>query len=103
MEAGPCSVLTAARAHAERQDVRGAPSSRCLGRTAAITRPGTKEIKMRAYSLTELFNLTRSELFALYAGIAADLPALSETERETALENLRKLRRVLAHLRWASP
>ncbi len=51
---------------------------------------------MRAYSLSELFNLTRAEVFALHAKIAAELPALSDPDRETALENLRKLRRVLA-------
>ena len=52
---------------------------------------------MRAYSLSELFNLTRAELFALHARIAAGLPALGEADREVALDNLRKLRRVLAH------
>ena len=51
---------------------------------------------MRAYSLNELFCLTRAELFALHARIAAELPALSETDRSIALDNLRKLRRILA-------
>jgi hypothetical protein len=60
-----------------------------------------KETKMRAYSLIELFTLTRTELFALHARIAAELPMLSDPDRETALENLRKLRRVLAHPRCA--
>ncbi len=54
---------------------------------------------MRAYSLSELFNLTRNELFRLHAQIAAELTTLGNTERATALENLRKLRRVLAHAR----
>ena len=53
---------------------------------------------MRAYSLNELFNLTRTELFALHAKIAAELLILCQTERKTALENLRKLRRVLAQI-----
>ena len=53
---------------------------------------------MRAYSLNELFCLTRAELFALHARIVAELPTLSEAERETALDNLRKLRSVLARL-----
>ncbi|HEY2068127.1 MAG TPA: hypothetical protein VGG48_01120 [Rhizomicrobium sp.] len=53
---------------------------------------------MRDYSLSELFNFTRAELFALHARIAAELPALSETGRAKALENLRRLRRVLAQL-----
>lgn len=57
---------------------------------------------MRAYSLSELFNLTRSELFRLHAQIAADLATLGDTERATALENLRKLRRVLAKA-WLGP
>jgi len=52
---------------------------------------------MRAYSLNELFCLTRAELFALHARIVAELPTLRESDRETALDNLRKLRHVLAH------
>ena len=56
---------------------------------------------MRAYSLTELFNLTRRELFDLHARIAAELPTLSETNREIALGNLRRIRRVLSHPRFA--
>ncbi len=56
---------------------------------------------MRAYALSELFTLTRAELFALHARIADDLPALPGAERDTAYENLRKLRRVLAHPRNA--
>jgi hypothetical protein len=51
---------------------------------------------MRAYSLSELFNLTRAELFALHSRIVDDLSSLSETDRKTALENLRKVRRALA-------
>ena len=52
---------------------------------------------MRAYSLNELFNLTRAELFALHARIVAGLSMLSETDREVALDNLRKIRRALTH------
>ena len=54
---------------------------------------------MRAYSFIELFHLTRTELFALHAEIVAELPRLPETERKTALGNLRKVRRVLARSR----
>ncbi|MGD0192883.1 MAG: hypothetical protein ABSD74_19270 [Rhizomicrobium sp.] len=54
---------------------------------------------MRAYSFSELFNLTRNELFALHARIVAELPTLNDAERELALENLRKIRRVLARLK----
>ena len=62
---------------------------------------GTKEKKMRTYSLTELFNLTRSELFDLQARIVAELPTLPQTDREIALGNLRRIRRVLSHPRFA--
>lgn len=53
---------------------------------------------MREYSLNELFCLTRAELFALHARIAAELPTLTGERYTTALENLRKVRRVLARL-----
>ncbi|MGD0192464.1 MAG: hypothetical protein ABSD74_17135 [Rhizomicrobium sp.] len=56
---------------------------------------------MRAYSLIELFNLTRAELFSLHAKIVAELPELSGGDAEVALENLRNIRRVLAQPRWA--
>jgi hypothetical protein len=56
---------------------------------------------MRAYSLSELFNLTRVELFALHARIVAELPALSEGDYAIALENLRRIRRVLSRFRCA--
>lgn len=56
---------------------------------------------MRAYSLSELFNLTRRELFDLHARIVADLPTLADYERDTALVNLRRIRRVLSHPRFA--
>ena len=52
---------------------------------------------MRAYSLYELFCLTRAELFALHARIAAELAALPAAERVVGLANLRSIRRVLAH------
>jgi hypothetical protein len=51
---------------------------------------------MRAYSLNELFCLTRAELFALYSRIVSDLSSVDDADRETAFENLRKVRRVLA-------
>ena len=56
---------------------------------------------MRAYSLIELFNLTRAELFSLHAQITAELPQLSESDYHVALENLRRIRRVLAQPRCA--
>ena len=52
---------------------------------------------MRAYPVSELFNYTRNELFALHARIVSELPALPEAEREIAYENLRRIRRVLSH------
>lgn len=53
---------------------------------------------MRAYTLTELINLTRAELFALHRQITDALALLPEgsPERLTALANLRDIRRVLA-------
>ena len=56
---------------------------------------------MRVYSLMELFNLTRAELFSLHAKIVAELPQLSERDAEVGLENLRNIRRVLAQFRCA--
>ena len=53
---------------------------------------------MRAYTLTELMNLTRAELFALHRQIVdaiASLPAGSP-ELLTAVATLRNIRRVLA-------
>ena len=51
---------------------------------------------MRAYSLNELFRLTRAELFGLHAEIVATFHLLPDVERAIALDNLRKLRRLLA-------
>ena len=58
---------------------------------------------MRAYSLTELMNLTRNELFALHRQIADALALLPEgsPERLTALATLRDIRRVLARSEFA--
>ena len=56
---------------------------------------------MRAYSLNELFRLTRNELFDLHAEIVRELANLPEAsgDRVIAFENLRLIRRVLAHPR----
>lgn len=53
---------------------------------------------MRAYSLNELFCLTRAELFALHHAIAGRLMQLPDDspERHVVLANLRNIRRVLA-------
>jgi len=53
---------------------------------------------MRTYSLTELMNLTRNELFALHRQIADALAVLPEgsPERLIALADLRNIRRILA-------
>ncbi len=58
---------------------------------------------MRAYTLTELMNLTRSELFALHRKITDALALLPEgaPERLTAVANLRNIRRVLARNHFA--
>ena len=56
---------------------------------------------MRSYSLTELFNLTRSELFALHSEIVAVLADLPDdaAERPSLHTMLRDIRRVLATAR----
>jgi hypothetical protein len=56
---------------------------------------------MRSYSLTELFCLTRAELFALHAEIASALAALPDdaANRPILLDTLRNIRRVLATAR----
>lgn len=58
---------------------------------------------MRIYSLTELFCLTRSELFAIHAATVAALaaPGLTQTDAEAAHGLLRNIRRVLGHPRNA--
>ena len=58
---------------------------------------------MRAYSLTELMNLTRNELFVLHRQIADALALLPEgsAERDVAFANLRNIRRVLARREFA--
>ena len=58
---------------------------------------------MRAYTLTELMNLTRAELFALHRQITGALALLPEgsPERFTALATLRNIRRVLARGEFA--
>jgi len=68
--------------------------------SAAITRPGTKEIKMREYSMSELLNLTRRELFQLQAKLLTELPSLDDEELAMAHENLRRIRRILAYPRY---
>lgn len=56
---------------------------------------------MRAYSLKELFCLTRNELFALHHEICSEIATLADDapERATANEVLRRIRRVLAQIR----
>jgi hypothetical protein len=58
---------------------------------------------MRAWTLFELFRLTRAELFGLYHDIANALAAMpdSDPERPIALANLQNIRRVLARPNFA--
>jgi hypothetical protein len=53
---------------------------------------------MRVYSLTELFCMTRNELFALHSEIAAKLGDHADASQEAfaARDLLRRIRRVLA-------
>ncbi len=57
----------------------------------------TKETNMRAYSLNELFRLTRTELLTLHAKIVAELASLTRDtpDHAQALINLRNIRQVL--------
>ena len=56
---------------------------------------------MKSYTLTELFKLTRAELFARHTEIIALLAELPDdsADRPALLENLRLIRRVLATVR----
>ena len=58
---------------------------------------------MRAYSLNELFRLTRNELFELHAEIVIELDDIREDSPELviAFENLRLIRRALSHPHFA--
>lgn len=61
---------------------------------------------MRAYSLTELFKLTRAELFALHARIVNEMTeeAADPAAYEMALHNLRGIRQALSRSgRYAEP
>ena len=53
---------------------------------------------MRAWTLFELFRLTRAELFGLYQEIVSALAAMpdSDPQRPIALANLQNIRRALA-------
>ena len=53
---------------------------------------------MRAWTLFELFRLTRAELFGLYHEIVNALAAMpdSDPQRPIALANLQNIRRALA-------
>jgi len=56
---------------------------------------------MRVWTTSELFNLTRNELFALHAEIVTQLVDIPEGSylRALGLANLARIRRVLARLR----
>ncbi len=53
---------------------------------------------MRVYTLTELFSMTRAQIFALHDGTVAEMNAMPEgsTDRDNALENIRNIRKVLS-------
>ena len=53
---------------------------------------------MRAWTLIELFRLTRAELFGLYQEIVNALAAMPDSDpgRRIALANLQNIRRALA-------
>ena len=66
---------------------------------SAVEEP--KEAKMRTYTISELFRLTRAELMALQSQILAELAALPSNapEREIALANLNAIRCALSRRR----
>ena len=59
---------------------------------------------MRAYSLNELFRLTRNELLALHTEVAAEMAREPEKslQRLTGLDNLRSIRHALSQI-WLEP
>jgi hypothetical protein len=65
---------------------------------AAMSAVGTREEIMRAWTLIELFRLTRAELFGLYQEIVNALAAMPDSDpgRLIALANLQNIRRALA-------
>lgn len=58
---------------------------------------------MRSYTITELFCMTRAELFTLHSTIAAETLSLPEgdPDHSVGLANLRLIRRALAHPKLA--
>ena len=58
---------------------------------------------MKLLSVAELFNCTRSELFALHSANVAALPRCAEGSDVQAVitTNLRRIRRVLGHRHFA--
>ena len=55
---------------------------------------------MREYSMSELLNLTRPELFRLQAKLLTELSSLDDEELAMAHENLRRIRRILLYPRY---
>jgi hypothetical protein len=60
-------------------------------------RPATKKEKMKACSLTELVDFTRTEFFTLHTRIVSELPKLNPDYYAVALETLHCIRLVLTH------
>lgn len=70
-------------------------------KAATVAVKNKKEAKMRVWTTLELFRLTQTELFQLYAKITAalvDIP-LGSYRRGIALGNLERIRRVLTRMR----
>jgi hypothetical protein len=68
---------------------------------AALFAALAKERKMRVYSSTELFCMTRNELFALHAETVAKLGDHADASPEAfaARDLLRRIRRILAQIK----
>jgi len=69
-----------------------------VGRNYAVANEGDKDAGLFP---ERTFQSHARELFALHTRIVAELPTLDEADGETALENLRKARRVLTKARSA--
>jgi hypothetical protein len=70
----------------------------CPPQKAALSAVKPMETKMRSYTITELFCMTRAELFALHQRVVAETLSVPESDPVHALglANLRLIRRVLA-------
>lgn len=55
---------------------------------------------MKTYSISELFNLPRAQIFALHGGVAVEIASLPANDLSfiAGMEDLRRIRRVLSRM-----